>query len=94
MNRIAGFVIPIAIFVGLNFHNKEDTRDELRQELIQVCEADASCEQAVSRYFERCFENAYKLATRTRSAKLDMSKFVICINQRSGQDLFGYQLED
>ena len=47
MNRAAAFIIPIFFLVGLKLHNKEDTRGELRQEMVQICEADATCETAI-----------------------------------------------
>ena len=88
MNRAAAFIIPIFFLVGLKLHNKEDTRDELRQEMVQICEADATCETAINRYFERCFDKTYEMGGRRSGANLDMSDFVVCINRSSGKVIF------
>ncbi len=62
MNRAAAFIIPIFFLVGLKLHNKEDTRGELRQEMVQICEADATCETAINRYFERLDSSCHALS--------------------------------
>ena len=91
MKRVAGYLIPVLVILGLQFHNKEGSRDDLRQELIQVCEDDTVCQHAVNVHFTRCFDETYKNPTRYRSARLDINKLVGCLNQRSGEEHFGFE---
>ena len=91
MKRVAGYIIPVLIILGLQFHNKSDSRDDLRQELIDICYDDSGCTQAVNVHFTRCFEDTYKMPTRYRSARLDLNSLVGCLNQRSGEAYFAFE---
>ena len=94
MNRIAGFIIPVALMLGFQFYHKGDARAEVKQELIEVCEYDGACTQTVDLYFEGCFEQAYTSGSRHRSAVLDMNKLLVCLNLSTGEEIFGVERVD
>ena len=94
MNRIAGFIIPVALMIGFQFYQKGDARADVKQELIEVCEYEGVCTQTVNLYFEGCFERAYTNGTKRRAAVLDMNKLLICLNLSAGEEIFGVERVD
>ena len=94
MNRISGFLIPIVMLIGFELYQKDDTHDDVKQDLVEVCDYDEACTQTVNQYFEICFEQAYKTGGRRKAATLDMGKVLICLNQNAGEPIFGVERND
>ena len=78
----------IAVTVGLKFYNKNSSHDEAKARLIEVCEGESGCVQAVERHFDQCFDSSYSMGGRRRAAKFDLDKLVKCLNDASGESYF------
>ena len=82
--RLLTGVVLAGALIGFKFYNKSSTLADTRGHLIEVCAGDGECAQAVDTHFEGCFEDSYSMGGRRRSASLDASALVDCINTRSG----------
>ena len=91
MNTVAKFIIPIVLLVGFELYQKDDTHDDVRDELVQVCEDDGVCLKALGQYYETCFQKSYHTGGRRKVATFSMGKLLVCINESSGEAIFGVE---
>lgn len=88
MNKLIGFAIPVLILLGMKMYNKSDASSDVQEELIEICEMDETCENAVNSHFKKCFEQNYTMGSRRRGGRLDTNNLLGCINSRSGELIF------
>lgn len=91
MGKAGSFLMIIAIIgvtVGLKYYNKSSAHDEAKARLMEVCEGESGCVQAVETHFDRCFESSYSMGGRRTAAKFDLDKLVKCLNEASGESYF------
>ncbi len=86
--RLLSGVAIAGALIGFRFYNRSQTEAEVRAQLIEICEDDASCAQAVETHYEGCFEESYSLGSRRRSGSMDATTLVSCLNTRSGEEHF------
>jgi hypothetical protein len=94
MNTVAKFIIPIVMLIGFELYKKDDAHDDVREELTQVCEDDAACNNALNSYYETCFRKAYKTGGRRKIATFSMGSLLVCINESAGESIFGVERND
>ena len=91
MNTVAKFIIPIVLLVGFELYQKDDAHDDVRDDLVQVCEDDGVCLKALGQYYETCFQKAYRNGGRRRAATFSMGKLLVCLNESAGEAIFGVE---
>lgn len=94
MNTVAKFIIPIIMLIGFELYKKDDAHDDVRDELVQVCEDDGVCLKALSQYYETCFRKAYKTGGRRKVSTFSMGSLLVCINESAGEAIFGVERND
>jgi hypothetical protein len=90
LGKIVGGAVVVAAVVGMKMHNKGATEREARETLRNLCAGEAACLEAVETHFDACFESAYSMGSRRRSASFDGQEMVQCINTKSGVEHFGW----
>lgn len=88
MNRLrqfGGILIAIGVVVGLKFYNKSSDHDDIRAQLVVLCESDKDCTAAVDQHFDSCFDDNYSLGGKRRSGGLNQEAFLSCFNTKSGK---------
>jgi len=88
MNKLIGFAIPVLIFLGMKMYHKADASSDVQDQLIEICQLDEPCENAVNTHFKKCFEQNYSMGGRRRGGRLDTNNLLGCINSKSGELVF------
>lgn len=83
-------VLGAAAVIGLKFYNKASAHDDVRGQLVALCDGDAVCERAVETHFDTCFESAYRMGGRRRSARMETGQLVQCLNAKADRVYFVY----
>ena len=89
MNLVKRFAVPLiffAVFVGMRFYQRDDTRQETQALLVNACAADQACVSMVGQHFDTCFDDNY--TSRRRYTDLNMDGLLGCVNTASGQEFF------
>jgi hypothetical protein len=79
------------VALGMKFYNKGADAQDVKSHLVSLCADDARCVKSVETHVQACFDSAYKLGGRRRSAHLESDQLVSCLNSRSGQPYFAAQ---
>jgi hypothetical protein len=90
MKKFGGAILVISLLVGWKLYNKSSDAAEVKVALVGICADDTACVEAVNKHFDTCFDKAYDLGGRHRSASLDGSQLTACINQHAGSNYFAY----
>ena len=94
MNRVVGFIVSVVLVLGIQFYKKDSARDDVKQELIEICEDEGACTQSVDIFFDGCFEQGFTPGSRHRAPVLDMNVLLDCINLSAGEEIFGVEKVD
>ena len=89
LRKFGVFAVTLTAVLGYKFYDKSTTAKEVKQEMLSVCATDSNCQNAVSTYFQKCFDSSYSMGSRRRASSLDTLKLSTCINNSSGVAYFG-----
>jgi hypothetical protein len=89
MNRVVGILVAVVAVFGMKFYNKSSSAKEVRTHFDSLCD-DAQCKQALAAHFDACFDSAYKMGGRRKSATLEAGQLVQCLNAKAGKEYFSY----
>lgn len=81
-------LIAVAALLGYRFYNKGQSHDTIKADLVKMCEKEQACVSAVNRHFDACFDTAYSMGGRRKSASFDQNQFLNCFNQKAGKTYF------
>ena len=91
MRRIGVWAIALLAIVGFKFWNRNSDEKKFHKEMVELCEGDPECIEAVETHFDVCFSDSYSMGGRRRAAHLDVQKMVDCINQKAGKTYFSVE---
>ena len=83
--RILGGIAVAGALLGWQFYDRSSEAKKTHAERIAMCDGEAHCVETVDKHAETCFSENYKFG---RSGQIDMDKFVACVNQQAGEELF------
>ena len=86
VKKIGGGIVAAALILGLKFYNKSSSQDDMKAQLVKLCEGDSGCLANVNEHYTSCFDDNYRM--KRRGSGLNMSGFLSCFNQKSGKQYF------
>lgn len=81
-------LIGIAVAGALlawQLYDRGSEAKKTRAEMVEMCGGEEHCIETVNKHAEHCFSENYKFGKRSG---IDMDKFVVCVNQQAGEELF------
>jgi hypothetical protein len=81
-------LMAAAVLLGLKVYNKGQSHDNMKADLIKMCESEKPCIKAVNKHFDSCFDSAYKTGGRRKADSFNQGQFLSCFNQRAGKTYF------
>jgi hypothetical protein len=90
-SRVVFGLLGAGALIGYKFYQRGQSHDEVKAELVKICEEDAACQAAVNAHFDACHEEAFRLGGRRSSAELDTGALTRCINTAAGDDIFSVE---
>ncbi len=89
LRSLVSLFVILGVVVTVRFFEKREASEELRSELETLCADDGVCLELVDARFRDCFDTAFDLGGRSRASRLDPHSMAQCLNEGSGQSLFG-----
>jgi hypothetical protein len=93
---LKGWGLKLVAFAGLvgavfawKMCSKSAEYDDRKREVYALCADDAACKQVVDKHFDDCFDDSFDMGGRKQAAQLDTHKFVRCVNEHAGEEIFG-----
>lgn len=83
--RILGGIAVVGALLAWQLYDRSSEAKSTRAEMVAMCGGDAHCAATVEKHAETCFSDNYKFG---RSGHIEMDKFVACVNQQAGEELF------
>jgi hypothetical protein len=66
-------------------YDRSSEAKKTRAEMVEMCGGEENCIATVNKHAEHCFSENYKFGKRSG---IDMDKFVACVNEQAGEELF------
>lgn len=88
LQRLLYGLVAVVIAVSFKLCNKSSDHDNLKADLIKICDEDSECIATVEEHYDNCFESHYSLGGRRRAAHLNQDQFLACFNQHAGKPFF------
>ena len=83
--RILWGIVAVGALFAWQMYDRRSEAKKTREEMVGMCEGDQACIDTVKKHAEHCFSENYKFGRRNG---IDMDKFVACVNQQAGEELF------
>jgi len=83
--RILWAIVIGGALLAWQLYDRSSTAKKTRAEMVEMCGGDEACVKTVNKHAEHCFSENYKFG---RRSGIDMDKFVACVNEQAGEELF------
>lgn len=86
-------VVVVGAIVGFKGYSFNESKNEIREHLFEICEGDRPCEVVVTDHFDTCFAESSTAPGRRHAGSLDGPGLAKCLNEKAGQELFVFDEE-
>lgn len=85
--KALGVFIVLVIIGGAQHWKKSVSYHDVRAQMLEFCGGLSTCEAALTKRIDSCFDQSYGMGSKRLSGGLDRTAFVQCMDRRGGGEL-------